>query len=159
MLTRAQVIEQVTIYVDATSYPTLSAYEIGNIVDGLSRWTTWTANTSYGVYDRVIPTVYNGRIYEALLSGTSGTTDPFPQRGNFYEGYNFYDMNILWSDAGPAHQEKYPVMHAISKCWHLKASRVATEIDAIDGQADVKMSQLLQHCLKMAAKYREVTFI
>jgi hypothetical protein len=70
-----------------------------------------------------------------------------------------YDNDILWVDAGPAHQELYPVMHAISKCWHLKASRVATEIDAIDGTSDVKLSQLLQHCLKMAATYREVNFI
>lgn len=159
MLTREQAIEQVTLYVDATSYPTLSAYEIGTVLDGLVRWSTWAPSTVYNVYDRVVPSTYNGRIYECMLKGTSGTTDPFPQRTNFYEGYTMYDEDVLWCDSGPAHQERYPVQHAISKCWHLKASRVATEIDAIDGQADVKLSQLLQHCLKMAAKYREVTFI
>jgi hypothetical protein len=164
MMTRAEAIAQVSLFVDAQSYPQMSTTDIGSILDSFSRFTTWTASTTYAVGDRVVPTTPNGRVYEARVAGTSGATQPeFPA----YPPYQFKgwevdegtsDPNLTWVDAGPINVERYDVRTATRQAWLIKASRVAADIDAKEGTSDVKLFQLMQNCLTMADKYRPVVF-
>ena len=39
-----------------------------------------------------------------------------------------------------------------------EADRAIRVVDAKEGQSDVKLSQLMQHCLMMADRYRPVAF-
>ena len=164
MMTRAEAIAQVSLFVSAQSYPQMSTTDIGSILDSFSRFTTWTAATVYSVGDRVVPTTPNGRVYEARVAGTSGATQPeFPA----YPPYQFKgwevdegasDPNLTWVDAGPINVERYDVRTATRQAWLIKASRVAADIDAKEGTSDVKLSQLMQNCLTMADKFRPVVF-
>ena len=164
MMTRAEAIAQVSLFVSSQSYPQMSTTDIGSILDSFSRFTTWTAATVYSVGDRVVPTTPNGRVYEARVAGTSGATQPeFPA----YPPYQFKgwevdegtsDPNLTWVDAGPINVERYDVRTATRQAWLIKASRVAADIDAKEGTSDVKLSQLMQNCLTMADKYRPVVF-
>lgn len=159
-LSRPEAIARVGMYVDATSYPELSTTDIGTIVDSFRRFTTWTASTVYAVGDRVVPTTPNGRVYECHTAGTSDTTEPdWPvnPRGQ-YSGWYTTDGTsnpaLIWVDMGPANVEQYDIRSATRQGWLIKASRVVSEIDAKEGASDVKLSQLLAHCVSMAGKYR-----
>lgn len=160
MMTRAEAIAQVSLFADATSYPQLSTTEIGSILDSYSRFSTWTASTTYAVGDRIVPTTPNGRVYECRVAGTSGTNQPdFIDYPAVYAiGWSVEDGTsdpvLLWVDQGPANVERYDVRTATRQAWLIKASRVVGDIDAKEGASDVKLSQLHQHCLTMSEKYR-----
>jgi hypothetical protein len=64
----------------------------------------------------------------------------------------------MWVDMGSINVERYDVRTATRQAWLIKASRVAADIDAKEGNSDVKLSQLMQHCLTMAERYRPVAF-
>ena len=164
MMTRAEAIAQVSLFVDAQSYPQMSTTDIGSILDSLSRFSTWTASTAYSVGDRVVPTTPNGRVYECRVAGTSATTEPewaeYP--GGQWKGWSVLDGTsdpvLMWVDMGPANVERYDVRTATRQAWFIKASRCASDIDAKEGTSDVKLSQLKAHCIEMAEKYRPVVF-
>jgi len=164
MMTRAEAIAQVSLFVSAQSYPQMSTTDIGSILDSFSRFTTWTASTAYAVGDRVVPTTPNGRVYECRVAGTSGATIPeFPAYpAAQYRGWSIEDGSsdpvLTWVDMGAINVERYDVRTATRQAWLIKASRVAADIDAKEGNSDVKLSQLMQHCLTMAEKYRPVAF-
>jgi len=164
MMTRAEAIAQVSLFVSAQSYPQMSTTDIGSILDSFSRFTTWTASTAYAVGDRVVPTTPNGRVYECRTAGTTATTEPdFPEYpGAQYKGWSVLDGTsdpvLMWVDQGPINVERYDVRTATRQAWLIKASRVAADIDAKEGNSDVKLSQLMQHCLTMAEKFRPVAF-
>ena len=46
MMTRAEAIAQVSLFVSAQSYPQMSTTDIGSILDSFSRFTTWAAATT-----------------------------------------------------------------------------------------------------------------
>jgi len=164
MMTRAEAIAQVSLFVDAQSYPQMSTTDIGSILDSYSRFTTWAVSTVYSVGDRVVPSIPNGRVYECRVAGTSGTTQPdYP----VYPAYQFQCFSIedgasnprlTWVDMGPANVERYDVRTATRQGWLIKASRCASDIDAKEGTSDVKLSQLKAHCLSMAERYRPLVF-
>ena len=164
MMTRAEAIAQVSLFVSAQSYPQMSTTDIGSILDSFSRFSTWTAATVYAVGDRVVPTTPNGRVYECRVAGTSGATQPdFPVYAPYQvKGFTLEDgtgdPTLMWVDQGPINVERYDVRTATRQAWLIKASRVAADIDAKEGTSDVKLSQLMQNCLTMADKYRPVVF-
>jgi hypothetical protein len=158
-LTRASAIARVSMYCDAQSYPQLSTTDIGQVLDDTVRFGgVWTASTAYSVGDRIVPVTPNGRVYECRTAGTSGTTEPgWPRYGSYIYWWTedgTSDPRLRWIDMGPANIEQYDVRSATQRCWLIKASRVAGEIDAKDGTSDVKLSQLRDHCVKMAERYR-----
>jgi hypothetical protein len=164
MMTRAEAIAQVSLFVSAQSYPQMSTTDIGSILDSFSRFTTWAAATTYAVGDRIVPTTPNGRVYEARVAGTSGATQPtFPVYAPYQvKGFSLEDgtgdPTLMWVDYGPINVERYDVRTATRQAWLIKASRVAADIDAKEGTSDVKLSQLMQHCLEMANRFRPVVF-
>ena len=164
MMTRSEAIAQVSLFLDAQSYPQMSTTEIGSILDSFSRFSTWAASTAYSVGDRVVPVVPNGRVYECRVAGTSATTEPdYPVYPDYqFKGFSIEDgvsdPRLTWVDQGPINVERYDVRTATRQGWLIKASRCASEIDAKEGTSDVKLSQLKAHCLEMAEKYRPVVF-
>mgnify|MGYP002142882647 FL=1 len=164
-LTRAEAIARVSLWCDATAYPEVSTTDIGTVVDQFSRFSSWTASTAYAVGDRIVPTTPNGRVYEARRAGTSDTTEPgWPTAPwSQYQGWVYSegtsDPELMWVDAGPANVERYDVRSAARQVWLIKASRVVGEIDAKDGSADVKLSQLRTHCLEQAEKFRPMVIV
>jgi hypothetical protein len=164
MMTRAEAIAQVSLFVDAQSYPQMSTTDIGSILDGLSRFSTWTASTAYAVGDRVVPVTPNGRVYECRVAGTSATTEPdYPAYPAYqFQGFSIEDGSsdpvLTWVDQGPVQVERYDVRSATRQAWLIKASRCASDIDAKEGTSDVKLSQLKAHCIEMAERYRPVVF-
>ena len=163
-MTRAEAIAQVSMFVDAQSYPQMSTTEIGSILDSYSRFTTWAVSTVYAVGDRVVPSIPNGRVYECRVAGTSGTTQPdYPVYPAYqFQGFSIEDgasnPRLTWVDMGPANVERYDVRTATRQGWLIKASRCASDIDAKEGTSDVKLSQLKAHCLSMAERYRPLVF-
>jgi hypothetical protein len=164
MMTRAEAIAQVSLFVDAQSYPQMSTTEIGSILDSFSRFTTWAVSTTYAVGDRVVPSIPNGRVYECRVAGTSGTTQPdYPVYPAYqFQGFSIEDgasnPRLTWVDMGPANIERYDVRTATRQGWLIKASRCVSDIDAKEGTSDVKLSQLKAHCLSMAERYRPLVF-
>jgi hypothetical protein len=164
MMTRAEAIAQVSLFVDAQSYPQLSTTDIGSILDSLSRFYTWTTSTAYAVGDRVVPVTPNGRVYECRVAGTSATTEPdYPAYPAYqFKGFTIEDGSsnpvLTWVDQGPVQVERYDIRSATRVAWLVKASRCASDIDAKEGTSDVKLSQLKAHCIEMAERYRPVVF-
>lgn len=164
-LTRAEAIARVSLWCDATAYPEVSTTDIGTVVDQFSRFSSWAASTAYAVGDRIVPTTPNGRVYEARRAGTSDTTEPDWPTAPWtqYQGWVYSegtsDPELMWVDAGPANVERYDVRSAARQVWLIKASRVVGEIDAKDGSADVKLSQLRTHCLEQAEKFRPMVIV
>lgn len=157
-LTRADAIARVSMLCDAQTYPEISTTDIGQVLDDTRRFSTWAAATAYAVGDRIVPSVPNGRVYEARIAGTSGATEPDWPDYVAYSGYWIEDGTgdpaLRWVDQGPANVESYDVRTATQRCWLIKASRVVGEIDAKDGAQDVKLSQLREHCVAMAERFR-----
>jgi hypothetical protein len=158
-MTRENAIAEVSLYSQANTYPTVDTTTLGTIVDKWKRYSTWTPSTVYAVGDRVVPPIPNGRVYECMQAGTSGTdTTLFPSLWGQYEGRVVYDGNsqpqLLWRDFGPTSPDMYDTKSATRAVWLLKAGMVATEIDSKEGQSDVKLSSLQAQCLMMAERYR-----
>ena len=112
----------------------------------------------------MVPTTPNGRVYECRVAGTSGANQPlFPVYSPYQvKGFSLEDgtgdPTLMWVDQGPINVERYDVRTATRQAWLIKASRVAADIDAKEGTSDVKLSQLMQHCLEMANRFRPVVF-
>ena len=158
-MTRESAIAEVSLYGQATSYPQVDTTTLGLIVDKWKKFSTWAPSTAYAVGDRIVPVIPNGRVYEALQAGTSGTDSTiFPNLYGQWEGRTVSDgtsqPQLVWRDFGPTTQDNYDVKSAIRAVWIMKAGLVASEIDAKEGQSDVKLSSLQAQCLMMAERYR-----
>lgn len=144
---------------DANSYPQITTTEIGTILDDLIRWDYWTASHSYAVDDLIVPLIPNGRLYRCVAAGTSDSTQPtfpvFPSIGFINQTiYESTTSGVIWIDIGTAQNEQYDVQGATRRAWLLKASRCAGDVDSKEGLSDVKLSQLSDHCIRMAERFR-----
>lgn len=154
-LTRLEAIKKLQWMVSSDTYPELSNAELTELIDEKTRSSNWTANTAYIYGDIIEPTVKNGRTYKCIVAGTSGATEPsFPEIG--FTGQTVSDNNIYWNDAGAAYYERYDVRAAAREGWLMKASKIAHLVDVKDGTQDLQISKLLDHCYKMAEKYRSI---
>jgi len=155
-LTRLQSIEKLKWMCSADTYPELSNSELGELIDEHKRSDDWTASTAYIVGDRIQPTVKNGRIYECVIAGTTSTNpDIFPNIGYTNQVIS-EGVDLVWRDVGAAYYETYDVRSAAREGWMMKASKIAHLIDVEDGQQKLNFSKLLEHCYKMAEKYRPI---
>lgn len=161
-LSRLAAIKKLSWMVQADSFPELDSNALGELIDEHKRYNTWTASTSYSVGDQIVPVVPNGRVYNCVIAGTSGTVEPvFPQIGyamgqTIPDGQqlppNSYGLN--WQDWGFTQQEVYDVRAAAREGWMRKASICANLINTDDGATKVDLNKLIEHCHKMAASYR-----
>lgn len=164
MLTRNEIIEQVSLQADSLTYPALTSSEVAGIVDRTKRFSVWTASTAYTIGERVIPSTANGRVYECVCNGTSAATEPDFSTIGGYSGQVFDDdstgilgdgNDLLWADVGPQPSEQYDARFATRSCWLLKAARVASEVDS----GGVALNQLVRNFLNMANQYKAVVVV
>lgn len=155
-LSRLEALKKLQWMVSSDTYPELTNDELGGLIDEHCRTNTWTASTAYVVGDRVQPVIKNGRIYECVKAGTSLTDSTlFPDFG--YTGQMYSDgLDLIWRDVGAAYVETYDVRAAAREGWMMKASKIAHLVDVVDGQQNLHISTLLDHCYKMAEKYRAI---
>ena len=79
-LTRTEALDRLAWMVASDQYPFLDSTALQQLVDDHARWAVWSASTAFVVGDIIIPTVANGRLYQCVIAGTSGATEPqFPQ--------------------------------------------------------------------------------
>lgn len=161
-LSRLAAIKKLAWMVQADQFPELDSNALGELIDEHKRYNSWEANTSYAVGDQIVPTVPNGRVYNCLVAGTSGTSEPdFPQI-TYCVGQCFYDgtqpaniaFPLTWQDSGFTQQEVYDVRAAAREGWMRKASICANLVNTDDGKMNIQIHILQENCLQMAAKYR-----
>jgi hypothetical protein len=64
----------------------------------------WQATTAYALGDSVVPTTPDGFRYEAVVAGTSGSSEPtFPSGGGF--GSTVVDGTVTWEKHADVHPE------------------------------------------------------
>lgn len=156
-LTRTQAITQLSLMVQSTEYPEISPDELGTLIDTYKRSNDWAPSTLYVYGDLVQPIIKNGRLYQCIEAGTSGTVNVFP---DYYTvsstDIGYADNTTKWIDIGPANVEVYDVRTAARAGWILKAGKVANLISSKDGSQDINLEALQKQCLVMAEKYRPV---
>lgn len=156
-LTRTQAIQQLSMMVQSTEYPELNSDELGTLIDNYKRSSDWAASSSYVYGDIVEPIVKNGRLYQCIKAGTSGTINIFPDYYTYgATGVAFVDNTITWVDYGTANVERYDVRQAVRAGWILKAAKVANLISSKDGSQDINLEALQKQFIVMAEKYRPV---
>lgn len=161
--TRLQAIRKLATMVAANEFPELDSNQLGELIDAHRRWRPWTANTYYEVGDMIVPTVPNGRMYQCIIAGNSGNTEPpFPRIG-YFMGQTFFEteqqtpyegFGITWQDNGFTQQETYDIRAAAREGWMWKASNVANLANTDDGKMSIQVHIIQENCLQMAAKYR-----
>ena len=161
-LSRLQAIKKLATMVAANEFPELDSNQLGELIDNHKRFNYWQPNFNYIVGDMIIPTTPNGRMYQCIVAGTSGTTEPnFPQI-SYAVGQTFSDgpipndasFNLQWQDNGYCNQEIYDVRGAAREGWMWKASNVANLANTNDGKMSIEVHIIQENCIQMAAKYR-----
>lgn len=126
------------------------------LVEASSRAGTRAASTAYSVGNKAVPALANGRIYQAIQGGSSGSALPvWPTvtgRGQRV-GQRVVDGTVIWIDIGAAHPDIYDVNAAARSCWLWRASQLTTKTDISDGQLSIKRSQLYDHAIAQARRY------
>jgi hypothetical protein len=155
MLSRDQVIERVKAMAQASVDPTLTDDQVGDVVDQAQTFQSYAASTAYTVGQIVQPSAPNGHRYECTTAGTTAASAPtWPTS----KGSSVTDGTVTWTEAGPAHPEQYDVRRATYLAWLLKAGEAtASYTFSSDGQS-FNRSDLIQHCLEMADRYRPLHF-
>jgi hypothetical protein len=161
-LSRLAAIKKLAWMVQADQFPELDSNALGELIDEHKRYSSWEAISSYAVGDQIVPTVPNGRVYNCLVAGSSGTLEPsFPQI-SYSVGQCFYDgvgpnngsFPLTWQDSGFTQQEIYDVRAAAREGWMRKASICANLVNTDDGKMNIQIHILQENCIQMAAKFR-----
>lgn len=163
MLTLEQAAAKVARDAEASREPVVEPGEVKDIVEETTFAAVHAVSTAYPYGAVIVPPTTNGRMYRAVIGGTSGETAP-----NFasfwcafgYSGYLFSDGTVTWEDAGPAYPELYNVREATRKVLLLKLSRCYGDVDlSFSPSSDlgsVKRSQKSEHIEKLLAHYAPI---
>lgn len=151
-MTQAEAVQYIRDRVNVAEYPVLTDIDMVTIVSNRLRYSTWAASTAYAYGARVVPVAPNGRMYRCVRPGTSGATAPsWPEWPTSHMGYTLADGagNLQWEDDGPA-ASAYNLRGMLYDAWMLKAGRASGDFDVRDRDADMRRSQVLDHCRRMA---------
>lgn len=156
--------------VDFDNAPELTDTDISALVLSTARATVWVALTAYDYGARVVPTTRAGYVFTASQAGTSGSTEPvwptlyggaslwdvrWPHVDTFNAGVT--DGTVEWAASTPDFSELYDVDAATREAWLLRAGRAAQEFDTAADGTSLRLSQVYEHYLAMADKYRSVS--
>lgn len=151
-MTQAEAVQYIRDRVNVAEYPVLTDVDMVTIVANRLRYSAWTASTAYAVGTRIVPASPNGRIYRCVRAGTSGAAPPsWPEWPTNHEGYTLADGsgNLAWEDDGPS-PSAYDLRGMLYDAWMLKAGRASGDFDVRDKDADMRRSQVLDHCRRQA---------
>lgn len=152
-MTRAALIAELTSEL-AEGDPTLTSEEIARVVDGSVRHTVWATGAAVEVGDKIVPTAFNGRVYEVTTAGTTGATEPgWPSLWSS-AWVTVRDNGVTYRDAGVAYRSPYDRTRALRAGWLLKAKKVAHLVDISNGPDRVALSQRMNHFMEIANRYR-----
>lgn len=173
---------QLTADCAAGVYPTLNVAELGALLDAATRWTVWAPSTTYAHGARVIPTVRNGHVYQAIVNqqysatpaGVSDVTEPiwplfsspdskvgitrpywsgYDQMSGNYSLSMVTDGTIVWQDAGPDGDTPWDVRLATYRAWLQKAGKASADFDFTTNVSKFTREQVVTHCMSMARIY------
>jgi hypothetical protein len=137
----------------------LTDLELQSIVRNCLHASPWATGTAITAGTRILPTAGNGRIYRALSSGTTDTTEPaWPTFGQnsagSMAGYRIADNDVYWADDGPAPSSVYDMRRARYEAFLLKASKTAHLVSVSSGPDRLSLDQRHDHYLGMAKRNR-----
>lgn len=121
-----------------------------------TRWATWAAETAYEVGARIVPAIWNGRLYKCSVRGTSGATAPdWPDASSGrVSAWKVEDGDdLVWEDDGPVKNRPYNFEGAAYDVCMAMARRNSAKTDVTDSGVSVKRSQLYAHWMAMAASF------
>lgn len=129
---------------DATSYPpgTVVAPPVDN-----GHWYISVANTQDDSADG--STAY-------VPAGIDQTDWPIPPFRFPAGGDTVDDGTVTWQWYSPAGDSLWDMRAAARECWLLKAGKSAGCVDASDGGASVKSSQMYAACMQMADRFAPI---
>lgn len=151
----------------ADTCPTLYDAELMLLLEDVAVARIWTPDTAVLVGDRVVPTVYNGSMYQVAPEwngahgGTTGSTEPTwqaPPGWPRMAPYRVRDNDLYWTNCGTEPTCLWDLRAAAYEGWLLKAGKASGDYaSSIEGQS-MHPEQVHAHCLKMADRYRPVDF-
>lgn len=127
--------------------------------------------TSYPPGTVVAPLVDNGHWYVSIANGLDDSTDgttaytsagidqtdwPIPPFRFPDGGDTVDDGTVTWQWYSPAGDYLWDMRAAARECWLLKAGKSAGCVDASDGGASVKSSQMYAACMRMADSFAPI---
>ena len=143
--------------------PTLSEVEVSDILAKHKRGEVWAASTARQIGDRIIPTAANRnghryRVDRFVSTGTNrqnGTTEP---SWSTTRESQHTDGNVIWVEDGwDWDAVLWDLTAAAEEAWMVKAGKSIARVDFAPAQGmSISASQLYDHCLKQAERFRSV---
>jgi hypothetical protein len=151
---RDTALERLRRLTQADSAPTLDNDDLLTLLEGSAVATLWVAATVYAVGDVVQPNTANGYRYVCVTAGTSAATEPDWPDGR--ESRITDGSTLVWEEAGAEYSSLWDLQMAAYNGWLLKGSKTVENIDFARGQQNFKNSQVYEHCLTQADRFRPV---
>ena len=145
-------VEVVATQACACDPPELSTAELEGVLRRSQIGATWQPDTVYGQGAQVIPSVPNGHLYQCIVAGTSGASEP---AFNQFAGTTTTDNTVTWLEAG-LERGYFDLDQATSDAWLLKAGKAAPLVQNSSAGQSLASQQLFTHCNQMA-RYWEPT--
>lgn len=137
--------------------PCLEPVDVELILSNARIASIWEAETDYAIGDKVIPTEdnRNGHLYQVVAFDGDGTTsdDTEPEWSTLRDS-EISDGNIIWREAGYAPSSLWDMTQAACDAWQAKAAKTANRYDFQSLDQRFSASQLYDHCVRQADRYR-----
>lgn len=161
MLTLEQAAAKVARDAEASRDPIVEPGEVKDILEETIYAAVHAVSTAYAYGAYVVPSPANGRMYKAVIGGTSGATAPVwsSMMGcSFgYCGFTFSDGTVTWEDVGPAYPELYNLREATRRVLVLKLARCYDHVDmSLGSTSDIgslKRSQKSEQIERLLKQY------
>lgn len=137
----------------ATAVPTVTDAEVDAILTETAYAVAWSSAQTYEFGQRIMPITRNGRIYQVVKGGTSGTTEPSWPTG-LLSRVEATGGTAIFEVAAPDVGNVWDLRAATHRVWLLKAAK-ASELShfAEDGQS-FDPQQVYDHCVAMAQRWQ-----
>lgn len=158
-------LDQLVIMTEANSCPTLdyltATSELRIILGRYRRATVWAASTAYQIGEAIVPTAANRtghhyRLIQYTATATDQKTGATEPVWSVTRDSRHTDNHVIWQEDGwDWDGVLWNLAAAAEEAWTLKASKSVARIDFAPAQGQsISASQLYEHCLKQADRFR-----
>lgn len=151
-MTETEAVLEIKDVVPVGNEPVISDAQIKRVLRKRLRYGNRANSTTYSLGDKVVFTPSNGRVFEVITAGISGSTS-FSVAYITTTGATYSDGTVIWRDAGPAHVQNYDITGAIGDVWRLKAFADSSLIDMSDKDTKIMITARRDNALSIAARY------